>query len=154
MEEIFPWLYFYVYKSVNPSFTNNFWDSVFLIQQKKETWKSKHYCLNGFFPQRLFFLLRIYHQQFQRTSLLMVLDFLAKHTPFSRPLLSILNNLHFTKQGPLKSHNSGLLLLVHFCWKMSQSFEETCDDLWNIPRDTKVTVFGTATSQTTGWNFY
>lgn len=72
-------------------------------------------------------LVRIYHQQFQRTSLLMVSDFLAKHTPFLRPLLSILNNLHFTKQGPLKSQNSRFFLLSDFCWKMSQSFEEKCD---------------------------
>lgn len=49
MEEIFPWLYFCVYKSVNPSFTNNFWDSIFLIQKQKwETWKSKDYWLNVF----------------------------------------------------------------------------------------------------------
>ena len=106
MEEIFPWLYFSVYKSVNPSFTSNFWDSIFLIQQKKETWKSKDYCWNVFSAKTIVFV-RIYHQQFQRTSLLMVSDFLAKHTPFSRPLLSILSNLHFTKQGPLKSQNSG-----------------------------------------------
>ena len=76
----------------------------FSFNKNKETWKSKDYCLNVFSAKTIV-LVRIYHQQCQRTSLLMVLDFLAKHTAFSRPLLSILNNLHFTKQGPPKSHN-------------------------------------------------
>lgn len=139
MEEIFPWLYFYVYKSVNPSFTSNFLGFHFSHSTKKGNLEVQRLLFKRFFSAKTIFLIRIYHQQFQRTSLLMVLDFLAKHTPFSRPLLPILNNLHFTKQGPLKLENEPIF------WREMW--------LWNIPRDTKVTVFGTTTSPTTEVEF-